>query len=65
MLDLNTMVEAVLAKFSRTVALTGGRPEKDILRLFQTAAVIYACQGVKRNGGPLNKKTRADRVKTA
>ncbi|CAM9360395.1 unnamed protein product, partial [Pylaiella littoralis] len=55
-LNENPMVDASLAFFQD--AMKNGMSEKQVTLQLQTVAVIYACQGVKRNGGKTDKVKR-------
>ena len=57
------MADAALAFFSE--AILNGMSKKDILRQLQGSAIIYACQGVKRNGGQTDTKKRDQAVTAA
>ena len=63
MLETNPMADAALAFFSESIL--NGMSKKDILRQLQGPAIIYACQGVKRNGGQTDTKKRDQAVTAA
>lgn len=62
LLNKNPMPDAALEFFKE--AIKGGMREKNVTLQLQTVAVVYACQGVKRNGG-LSDKTKREEAACA